>query len=535
MPRVNDTWDHIVIGAGLNGLVAAAYLARAGRSVLILEAEDRIGGASYTTELTLPGYHHDPMAAWHPMFLRSPVWQDFRGELTSRGVEFRTAPIPTGSVTSSGDAYLAYPDADRTVAQFSPADAEEYRQAIAGFTRVAGVMGRAMSAPPTLASLARAGLGAVRRLGVSGSIDWAIDILRSPRAWLDARFEGRGPGAIIAPWALHAGLGADNAGGGLVLPPMMAGWHNGGMPVPVGGAGVVTGAFAEIVRAHGGEIHTGRPVDRILVEHGRATGVQVKGAILRASRSMISSASPWELFDRLLADVDLPASVRKGRARLRPGARAGMQMHFALSEPLRWNTPDLDSTAVVHISDGAASVARACAEAAAGLLPAMPTLVVGQPAIADPSRVPDGAGILWVQLLEVPARPVGDAAGHIAVDDGWTEAVVAEFATRVRGLIAQHATNFETSLRAQAVMSPRDLEQADRNLVAGDPYSGSVELDQSMFWRPFRAAAGTVPGIARLQLCGAGVFPGPGLSGISGRIAAMRALGVRGRVARPIR
>src|SRR5699024_9060468 len=136
-----------------------------------------------------------------------------------------------------------------------------------------------------------------------------------------------------------------------------------------------------------------------------------------------------------LADVELPTVLRRGAGRYRAG-RAAMQIHLALSEPVRWRSPDLDRTAVVHLSDGSSSAAVACAQAAAGQLPARPTIGVGQPTTADPDRCPPGAGVLWLQLLEAPSVPTADAAGTIATPGGWTADVAEAFADRVLAQIS---------------------------------------------------------------------------------------------------
>ena len=196
-----------------------------------------------------------------------------------------------------------------------------------------------------------------------------------------------------------------------------------------------------------------------------------------------------------------------------------MQIHFALSEPPRWEGDErLARTAVVHVTPGLDGVSRAVNEAERGLLPAEPTIVCGQPLTIDPSRAPDGKGMLWIQLQELPWHVKGDAAGELDTGDGtWTEELRERYADRVQARLARHIPDLERPMLARTTLSPADLQAANPNLVHGDPYAGSLALDQNFVWRPFpgrpghrtpgRPASGTsarAPGRAR------GSAPAPG-------------------------
>ena len=162
-----------------------------------------------------------------------------------------------------------------------------------------------------------------------------------------------------------------------------------------------------------------------------------------------------------------------------------MQIHFALSEPPRWDGDErLGGTAIVHLTPGLDGVSRAVNEAERGLLPAEATVVVGQPLTMDPSRAPAGKGLLWIQLQELPWQVRGDAAGELDVGDGtWTESLRERYADRIQARIARHMPNLESSIVGRACLSPADLWAANVNLVHGDPYGGSLALDQSFLWR----------------------------------------------------
>jgi phytoene dehydrogenase-like protein len=202
-----------------------------------------------------------------------------------------------------------------------------------------------------------------------------------------------------------------------------------------------------------------------------------------------------------------------------------MQIHVALEEPLRWRDSRLDRVPIVHLSDGPAHVALACAQAAAGLLPAEPTVVVGQPTVVDPTRAPAGRGILWIQLQQVPYAPRGDAAGEIEVGEaGWDDELTAAFTERVLARLAPHVVNWPAARRATFALSPVEIERRNPNLVRGDIYSGDCELAQSYLWRPLTGYGSHRTPVRRVYHCGASTYPGPGLNAASGRIVALRVL-----------
>jgi phytoene dehydrogenase-like protein len=223
--------------------------------------------------------------------------------------------------------------------------------------------------------------------------------------------------------------------------------------------------------------------------------------------------------------VRLPAAVVDGARRFRLG-RSEMQIHFALAEPPDWQgDPRLGETAILHLTSGLDGVSRAVNEAERGLLPAEATVVVGQPTTIDPSRAPGGAWILWVQLQELPWHVKGDAAGELDVGDGtWSEELRERYADRIQRRIVRHAPNLEHVIRKRVALSPADLESANPNLAQGDPYGGSLALDQNFVWRPFAAQPGHRTPIDGLYHIGASTWPGPGLGAGSGTLVARELL-----------
>lgn len=178
--------------------------------------------------------------------------------------------------------------------------------------------------------------------------------------------------------------------------------------------------------------------------------------------------------------------------------------------------------ALLHLTSGLDGVSRATNECERGLLPAEPTVCVGQPASFDPSRAPDGKSILWLQLPEAPRFIKGDAAGEIATpaDGRWTDELRELYADRIEALLSRHIENFAEIKLARRAYSPADLEAMNMNLVGGDPYGGFCGLDQFFLWRPFKSSVNHRTHVPGLYHIGASTHPGPGLAGGSGFLLA---------------
>jgi phytoene dehydrogenase-like protein len=523
---VTATYDAVVVGSGINSLACAALLARAGWGVAVLEREDELGGAVRTAELTEPGYVHDVFSGWHPLWVGGAAHAELGDELARHGLEYLNTELPAATAYPDGDAAFLLRTADENAAELdrhAAGDGDAWRAMLSEFFPNAdlafGVLGTELWSKAGLALA----LKAYRRLGRRGAVSFAGDMLVSSRDWLTETFESERAHGLLAPWVLHTGLGPDAATSGFMTQVIAVAIQEGGMPIPRGGGARLVDALVALIREHGGVCETGRDVDHVVVENGEAAGVRTTdGEVVRASRAVVANVTPTQLYGRLLADGGVVAE--RGR-RYRYG-RSEMQIHFALSEPATWSGDErLGRTAVVHLTPGLDGVSRAVNEAERGLLPAEATVVVGQPLTVDRSRAPDGAGILWVQLQELPWHVKGDAADEIPVGDGsWTEELRERYADRVQARIARHVPNLESSLRKRVVLSPSDLQAANINLHRGDPYSGSLSLDQNFLWRPFAASPGHATPVERLWHIGASTHPGPGLGAGSGTLVAKQLL-----------
>jgi phytoene dehydrogenase-like protein len=520
--------DAIVVGSGINSLACAALLARGSWKVCVLERSDTIGGAIQTAELTEPGYQHDVFSAWHPLWVGGAAHAELGDELGARGLEYLNTDHPTATLYPDGEAAFLLRDADANAAELdrhAAGDGDAWRRMLATFFPNAdlsfGVLGTELWSRDGLGL----GMKALRRLGRRGLVEFTGDVLATSRDWLTSTFASERAHGLLAPWVLHTGLGPDSAASGFMTQVIAVAIQEGGMPIPRGGGARLVDALAALIRDHGGVLETGRDVERVVVADGAATGVRLAdGETVTAERAVIANVTPTQLYGRLLDGVVDGAVAERGR-RFRYG-RSEMQIHFALSEPPRWDGDErLGRTAIVHLTPGLDGVSRAVNEAERGLLPAEATVVAGQPLTMDPSRAPDGVGMLWIQLQELPWHVKGDAAGELDTGDGtWTDELREGYADRIQARLASHIPNLESSLRKRVALSPADLQAANLNLHHGDPYSGSLALDQNLLWRPFGASPGHATPVKRLWQIGASTHPGPGLGAGSGTLVAKQLL-----------
>ena len=362
--------------------------------------------------------------------------------------------------------------------------------------------------------------GQVRKRGLRGLAAWFGTALTPARGWLETGYQSPLVQALYAPWVLHAGLTPESTYSGQMGRVIAFALEAAGAPIVKGGSGRAVAAFHALITEKGGEIRCGADVDRILVTDGRVRGVALAGGEEIACASVIASVAPGQLQDRLLRGVNLPEDQAAAKA-FRHG-RGNFQLHYALDRHPEWVSPGLDDVALIHLADGIDSVSKSANEAERGMLPATPTICVGQPHRLDPSRCPDGKAVLWLQIPDAPRVVRGDAAGQIATDGTWSQSTREAFADRIQAILKRHIRDFDRIMLARRAYSPADLEAMNINLVGGDPYGGLCSIDQFFIFRPYAHSTNGVGLVRGLIHSGASTHPGPGLGGGSGFLAAKR-------------
>jgi phytoene dehydrogenase-like protein len=469
--------DAIVVGSGPNGLAAAIALARAGRSVLVLEAAETVGGGMRTAELTLPGFRHDVCSAIHPLGLGSPFFRKL--PLEEHGLEWIHPPAPLAHPCDDGTAVVLERSVEST-AEALGADARAYRRLMEPLTASADSLLGDLLGPLRLprhpAALARFGLQAIL-----------------PADRLARRtFHGERARALFAGLAAHSMLPlsrSPSAAFGLVLGLL---GHHVGWPLPRGGSQSLADALAAHLRSLGGEIECGRRVGS-LDELPRA------GTVLLdlTPRQLVAMAG-----DRLAA----------GYRRRLQGFRYGpgvFKLDLALDGPVPWRAAECARAGTVHLGGTLDEIAASEAQVSTGRVPDRPYVLLAQQSLFDTSRAPAGKHTVWA-YCHVPNGATVDMAERI-------EAQIERFAPGFRELvIARHA------------LGPAALERYNPNYVGGDINGGIQDLRQ-LFTRP---AARLVPyetGLPGVFLCSSSTPPGGGVHGMCGYWAATAALRHRSR------
>lgn len=516
------TYDHVIIGSGVNGLVAAAMLSGKGAKVLLLERADHVGGCMLSTEATLPGFVHDVMAATFVLFITGPAHGVLGADLARHGLEFCHTPHPTAVLRPRGGSVVLTTDRMANVAAFNelaPGDGDRHAADVGGIEANApllfGLLGGELWSAGTLKLLGREAW----RRGPRGLVDYLGGALAPARGWLESGYRSPEMQALYAPWTLHCGLSPEDTYSAQMGKVVAFALEAAGAPIVKGGAGRAVAAFRSLIEERGGVVRIGAEVERIVVRDGRATGVRLAGGEeIVAAKSVIASVAPGQLYGRLLGET-APVSQKEAVRQFRHG-RGNFQLHYALDRAPRWIADGLEKVALIHLTDGIDAVSKSHNEATRGLLPETPTLCVGQPAALDPSRCPEGKAILWIQVPDAPRAVKGDAAKQISTLGHWDEATREAFADRIEAILADHIEGFRETILARRAYSPADLETMNVNLVGGDPYGGACTIDQFFAWRPFAGSVNHRTAVKGLYHIGASTHPGPGLGGGSGYLVA---------------
>jgi phytoene dehydrogenase-like protein len=465
------TYDAVVVGAGPNGLAAAVTLARAGKSVLVVEAAATIGGGSRTSERTLPGFRHDVCSAIHPMAVHSPFFRSV--PLHEHGLEWVPAPIAVAHAFDDGSAAALHGSIEETARSLGP-DSEAYarlvRPIVEGGDSLFDSILDLRSLPRAPFALVRFGLAAMRSaLGVA------------------SRFRGANARALYGGCAAHAITPLDlpfSAAIGLAL--LVAG-HVRGWPCARGGSQAIVDALASLLRANGGEILTEWRVQTIdELPRARAYLLDV------APRALASIAG-----ERLPADY-----VRALRAfRHGPGS---FKIDYALGGAIPWRAEACRRAGTVHVGGTIEEIARSERAVWEGEHAERPFVIVAQQSILDETRAPSGKHTAWA---------------YCHVPNGSTLDVTA----RVEAEIERRAPGFRDLVLARVVTSPRELEAYDANCVGGDVGGGANDVAQ-LFARPVaRLVPWSTPDDA-IWICSSSTPPGGGVHGMCGHLAATAAL-----------
>jgi phytoene dehydrogenase-like protein len=511
--------DAVVVGAGPNGLVAANLLADAGWEVVLLEANDEVGGAVRSSSEVDSAFVHDTFSSFYPLAAVSPTIKGL--DLRSHGLEWSDAPSPVGNPLRSGGWALVHPDPADTAAALdthTPGDGQAWLDLYSDWERIGPAITQALLTPfPPV----RAGVELLRHLLGPRGLDRLRLLVGPVRSVVGKRFSGEAAKLLLATNSQHADIAPTAPGSGLMgwLLVMIAQQH--GYPVPRGGAGQLSQALADRFRSGGGSIVCQARVDRIVIRDGRAVAVRtVDGTEYDARRAVLADVSAPALYGHLIARPDLPAHVlqRMRFFRWDPGT---VKVDWALSSSIPWRDAPALAPGTVHIADSVDDLRRWSGQLSAGWIPDRPFLLMGQMTTADPSRSPAGTESAWA-YTHVPQRFRGDVGGKLS--GSWDAADSEAMAERIEARIEEYAPGFTERITARRILTPWDIEQRDANLVGGAVNGGTSGLRQELVLRPMPGLGRAETAIKSLYLASASAHPGGGVHGACGSNAARAAL-----------
>ncbi len=514
-----------MIGAGPNGLVAANMLAEQGWRVLVLEQQNRPGGAVKSGELTEPGFTSDLFSSFYPLAAVSPAIRSL--ELERHGVAWRRSQLAVAHPQADGACAAISLDIDETAAsleRFAPQDGDAWRAFCAYWTRAGRPFIDALLRPfPPLKGSAR--LAAA--LGPRGLLEFMRFALLPARRLAEETFRGDGGAWLLTGNALHADLTPDSAGGGLFGWTLCGLAQQHGFPVPEGGAGHLTDALVARLHAHGGRIECDARVARVLVRGERAVGVRTDdGREVSASRGIFADVGAPALFRDLVGEQHLPAAFVQDLGSFQYD-NSTVKVDWSLDAPIPWTAVEARRAGTIHVADGMDALTRTTAQLSRRLIPDQPFLVIGQYSMVDATRQPPGKETAWA-YTHVPQRPAGDA-GDDELTGSWDEREIEIFVARIEAEIERRAPGFGTLIRQRHVFTPAKLEAANANLVGGAINSGTAQIHQQLVFRPTPGLGRAETPIRGLYLAGASAHPGGGVHGAAGANAARAALARRGR------
>ncbi|BAB75443.1 beta-carotene ketolase CrtO [Anabaena sp. FACHB-709] len=526
-------YDVVMIGAGHNGLVCAAYLLKAGYSVLLLEKRSVPGGAATTEECLpkeAPGFKFNLCAIDHEFIHLGPVVEEL--ELGKYGLEYLECDPVVFCPHPDGKYFLAHKSLEKTcaeIARYSERDAKKYAEFTEYWQRAIGAMIPMFNAPPKsiIDIVGNYDITKFKDLfSVIGSPNKTLDFIRNMltsaedilNEWFDSEF-------LKAPLArLASELGAPPSQKTIAIGAiMMAMRHNPGMARPRGGTGALIKALVNLVISKGGVILTDQQVEKVLIDDGKAVGVRVSGGTeYRAKYGVISNIDAKRLFLQMTdkSDVDAadPDLWERLERRIVNNNETILKIDLALDEPLRFPFhahKDEYLVGSILIADSVAHVEQAHSKCTLGEIPdSDPSMYVVMPSYLDPTLAPSGKHTVWIEFF-APYQIAG-AEGTGFKGTGWTDELKNQVADKVVDKLATYAPNVKTATIARRVESPAELGER-LGAYKGNYYHIDMTLDQMVFFRPLPEIANYKTPIDNLFLTGAGTHPGGSISGMPGR------------------
>jgi phytoene dehydrogenase-like protein len=473
---MRDRYDAVIVGSGPNGLAAAITLARAGRSVIVFEAKETVGGGTRSAELTLPGFVHDVCSAVHPLAVGSPFFKTL--PLDRFGLDWIHPPASVAHPLDDGTAVIVQRSIEAT-SETMGHDAAAYRRLLkpltADWPKLAQEFLGPLRFPRHPITLARFGPLALLPAATLAKI----------------AFRGERARALFAGMACHSIMPLEQittAAFGLMLNITA---HAVGWPIPKGGSQAIANALAAYLKSLGGEIVTGYEVqclDQLPPQNA-------------PHRAVMFDVTPRQL-DRI-ASHHLPAGYRRKLQGYRYGPGV-FKMDFALDGPIPWKARDCAQAATVHVGGTLEEIAMSERAVGYGQHPERPFVLVAQSSLFDPTRAPESKHTVWA---------------YCHVPNGST----VDMSERLIAQIERFAPGFRDRILAQTTRTSIELERYNPNYIGGD-INGGVQDWRQLFTRPVASLNPYATPTKGIYLCSSSTPPGGGVHGMCGYFAAKAVL-----------
>ncbi len=507
------SYDFIVIGSGHNGLACAAYLAKAGAGVLVLERSAQVGGSCSTSEATLPGFRHNICSVVHTHIPTSPVYRDL--ELERHGVRYVYPEHLRGTLFPGDESIVMYRDTERMareLGRFSARDERTFRGLVADYGEfIDSTYLPLMYSPPLPPSVQSAQL----EQSPEGRtmLQWQAS---TPVQLLNELFENEAVKVHFLARMTVLGFAPDQFGQGWICLFRIL---KAEAPICVGGSGQLAAGLRRAVEANGGVVRTDAAVARIIVRGNRATGVELAdGSRIEAKRAVVTNVEPKRSFLAMVGEEHLPASFATRVRNFHSNGRSLLVLHLALSEPPQYRAagrnPAVNSAFSQEMFGAKVEdQVQAYQEIAMGRPPRKEMLQVTLPTLFDPTQAPAGkhTAVVW-QYAPYRVEPDGP--------QGWGKAR-AEYAEHVLDRWQSYAPNMtRDKILAMKIQDPTDTERHNDNLVNGVDVVGDMTPDQMGYFRPFAGWSDYRTPIEALYMCGGYCHPGGGVHAGAGHNAA---------------
>jgi beta-carotene ketolase (CrtO type) len=530
---VSTSYDAIIIGAGHNGLTCACYLAKAGLNVLVLEDYHSIGGMTLTEEITLPGFRSDIHAFGYSLATLSPV--PYELDLKSYGFELIHPDVSLSHIFPNAHGFISmHRSLDKTlksIRRYSDKDARSWERIFEEYLANRDYIVSALNSPPAFPS------ENTRRTSID-DYDLIEKVVvkegehyrrqsQSMRSWCNEHFESDEIKALLGSFAAFVGLSPDDAGGGDLCYLFATIIQDGGNNVVKGGFINLPMALAAYLKSKGGEIMTSSRVKRIIIENGRAIGVElINGKIIGAKKLIASSTDPSSLILKLIGEEHVDEHLSSSIKRMEWGDSI-FGIYLALNGPLEYKSGQemLSNSAQVHISPpGLEYFSKIFYECRSGKLPSNPLPIMSNDSMMDPTRIDnsiDNKHLIKFLVLSVPYQIRNENDEKKVDENGW-ETMKERYADQIIDVINQgYIPNLKDVILKRIAYSPLDYEKKPINSVNGTLSCGAVLPYQSGWMRPIPQLSNyKIPSIPNVYLCGSGSYPGPGVSMAPGRNAA---------------